>query len=71
MKVTVIGNKENIYINPTNNNALVDYKQAANFTSVNMLGVNHLVISRDNNGEMRIIQACGYNAKRGIFNDLY
>lgn len=71
MKITLTGNKSGIYIDPRNNNAFVDYKAAENFSEVNLCGVNHLAIHREENGAMRIFQASGYNSDRGMFTDMY
>lgn len=71
MSITVIGNKQGLYIDPRNNNAYVDYKQATNHKEVKMFGVNNLVIHRYNDGSMKIIQAGGYNRIRGLFVDMY
>lgn len=71
MRITLIGNKEGIYIDPRNCNAYVNYNKAINVNDVNFFGVNNLVISIGNNGEMKIIQAGGYNRIRGLFVDLY
>ena len=71
MSITLIGNKEGVYIDARNNNAIVDYEKAVNINEVKMFGVNHLVIDRNEKGEMKIIQAGGYNRTRGMFVDLY
>lgn len=71
MNITLIGNKKDVYIDPRNNNALIDYKKAINVNDVKMFGVNNLVIRRYDNGEFKIIQAGGYNRLRGLFVDLY
>lgn len=71
MTITLIGNKNNVYINPQNNSAILDYRQAINFQAVNLYGVNHLVIRRETDGSTKIIQAGGYNRIRGLFTDLY
>ena len=71
MTVTLIGNKNGVYIDPKNNNAVLDYSQAKNFQEVKLYGVNHLVIRRDDNGAIKIVQAGGYNRIRGLFTDLY
>lgn len=69
--ITLIGNKEGVYIDPRNCEAYVDYTKAGNYKSVNMYGVNNLVINREEDGTMKIIQAGGYNRIRGLFVDLY
>ena len=71
MKVTLLGNKYGIYIDTKTNNAHVNYIEATNFDDVNMDGVNHLVIRRYWNGEMRIKQANGYSVDRGLFTQDY
>lgn len=71
MIITLLGNKDGIYIDPRNNNAILDYTKAENIKEVKMYGVNHLVIRRSDNGEMRVVQAGGYNRLRGLFTDLY
>ena len=69
--ITLIGNKEGVYIDPGNWNAYVDYTKAINYKDVKMYGVNNLVINREADGTMKIIQAGGYNRMRGLFCDLY
>lgn len=71
MKVTLIGNKNGVYIDPTNNNALVNYTKAVNAASVDFDGVNHLVVRKEDNGDLIIVQTGGYSSKRGLFTDLY
>lgn len=71
MKITVIGNTNGIYIDSTNNNAYVDYTTTENYKSVNMTGVEHIVIRRNDDGKMKIIQANGYTPYLGLFNKLY
>lgn len=74
MKITLIGNDNGIYINPTNNNAYIDYDLSENFEEVKndgLDGVNHLVIRRENDGKMKIVQVNGWTATDGIFNRLY
>ena len=71
MKITLVGNKDGVYINPVDNNAAVDYKKSNNYSEIKMYGVNHLVIRRSDGGEMKVIQAGGYNRLRGLFCDLY
>ena len=71
MTITLIGNKEGIYIDPTNCNAYMDYKKAVNIQEVNFSGVNNLVINREKDGSFKIIQAGGYDRERGLFVDLY
>lgn len=71
MSITLIGNKEGVYIDPRNNNCICDYTKAENFREVNMYGVNHLVIRRRANGSMKIVQANGYNRIEGLFQRMY
>lgn len=71
LHISIIGNKEGIYIDPKDCNAYVDYEKAINFKNVNMLGVNHLVIDRSRNGHMKIVMATGYWFSRGMFTDNY
>lgn len=71
MKITLIGNKRGVYINPVDNNAFVDYNKAVNIKDVNLFGVNNLVIRRNEDGGLKIVQAGGYNRIRGLFTDLY
>lgn len=71
MTISLIGNKEGIYIDPTTCNAYVDYEKAVNIDEVNLSGVNNLVINREANGSIKIIQAGGYDRERGLFCDLY
>ena len=71
MSITLIGNKEGVYIDPTTCNAYVDYMKAENVDDVKFFGVNNLVIHRNDDGTMRIVQAGGYSRIRGLFVDLY
>lgn len=69
--VTLVGNKEGVYIDCATNNAYVDQREAVNYNDINMRGVHHLVIDREEDGTMKIIQASGYTRERGMFCDLY
>ena len=71
MWVSLIGNKDGVYIDPKNCNAAVDYEKAVNFKDVKMFGVNRLVIKRLDNGDLKIVQAGGYNRFRCLFVYLY
>ena len=70
MHVTLIGDKKDIYINPVNCNAFVDYTKSVNYDAVNLDGVNNLAVVRRDN-QMKIIQAGGYTPDSGLFVDLY
>ena len=70
MKITLTGNKTGVYID-RNNRAYIDPTEANNYNTVNMQAVNHLIIDRTASGSMRIIQASGYSADRGLFSDMY
>ena len=73
--VSLVGNKDGVYIDSRNCNAYVDYEEAENFAEVNMQDVNHLVIVRlykvGRGYVMRIVQASGYSFDRGLFIDMY
>ena len=75
VSVTLVGNKDGVYIDSRNCNAYVDFEQAENFAEVNMQDVNHLVIVRlyrpYRGYVMRIVQASGYSLDRGSFIDMY
>ena len=75
VSVTLVGNKDGVYIDCRNCNARVDFEQAENFAEVNMQDVNSLVIVRlykaDRGYVMRIVQASGYSLDRGLFIDMY
>ena len=71
MTATIIGNRTGIYIDPCTNQAYITPESCTNYNTVNMEGVNHLVIKRDTAGNMDIIQASGYTPDKGIFCDLY
>lgn len=71
MKITLLGNKDGVYINPITNSAHVNYEEALNIKDVKLFGVNHLVIRRYDDGKMKIVQSGGYNRLRGFFTDLY
>lgn len=70
MQVTLIGDKTNFHISPVNCNASVDYRMAINYETVNMDGVNNLVITNSKD-QIKIIQAGGFTPDRGLFVDLY
>jgi hypothetical protein len=70
MNITITGNKVGIYIDQ-NNRAYIDHTTATNYSTVNMENVNNLIIHRNTAGELRIIQAAGYSANRGMFCDMY
>ena len=71
MTAQVIGNRTGIYIDPRTNHAHITPERCSNCSAVNLEGVNHLVIDRDNAGNMEIVQASGYTPERGLFCDLY
>lgn len=75
VSVTLVGNKDGVYIDSRNCNAHVDFEQAENFAEVNMQDVNHLIIVRlykpYKGYVMRIVQASGYSLDRGSFIDMY
>lgn len=75
VSVTLVGNKDGVYIDCRNCNARVDFEQAENFADVNMQDVNSLVIVRlykpYRGYVMRIVQASGYSLDRGLFVDMY
>jgi hypothetical protein len=71
MKITLLGNKSDVYIDSVNNNAIMDYKKAVNFNNVDMNGVNNLIIRQYDDGNFKIVQAGGYSYDRGMFVDLY
>ena len=70
MKITLLGNKDGVYID-SYNNAYVNYEEALNIQDVKLFGVSNLVIRRYDDGKMKIVQAGGYNKLRGFFTDLY
>ena len=65
--VTLLGNKEGVYIDPKNGNAHVDGTKAVNYTPELEENANHFVIARNRKGEMRIVQVGGYTAQEGLF----
>ena len=75
VSVTLVGNKNDVYIDSKNCNAYVDFEQAENFAEVNMQDVNHLVIVRlykpYRGYVMRIVQASGYSLDKGLFCNMY
>lgn len=75
MKITLVGNKTGVYIDPVDNNAYIDYTKSENYADVNFAGVNNIVVTRfvkAYRGEvLRIVQAGGYTADRGLFVDCY
>lgn len=71
MTITLVGNKSGVYIDPRTCNACVDFTKATNYDDVKFLGVNHLVIRRNDDGSLKIVQAGGYTVRRGMFVDLY
>lgn len=71
MKTCVFGNTKDFYIDPKDCSAYVDYTKAVNYKDVKLDGVNNLIIRRNDSGEMKIIQAGGYDKDRGMFVDMY
>lgn len=71
MTISLVGNKSGVYIDPRTCNACVDFTKAANYGDVKFLGVNHLVVRRNEDGSTQIVQAGGYTMRRGMFVDLY
>lgn len=71
MKVTLIGNSNGVYVDSRNCNAYVDYTVAENYKNVNMDAVNHLVVRREDDGKMHIVQANGWSPEEGVFNRMY
>lgn len=75
VSVTLVGNKDGVYIDCRNCNARVDFEQAENFAEVNMQDVNSLVIVRlykpYRGYVMRIVQASGYSLDKGLFCNMY
>ena len=71
MQVTLTGNKAGIYIDPVTCNACVNYMDATNINDVDISDANNLVIHRDEDGMIKIIQVGGYSPERGLFVDLY
>ena len=73
--VSLIGNKDGVYIDSRNCNAYVDYEEAENYSEVDMQDVNHLVIVRlykpYRGYVMRIVQASGYSLDKGLFCNMY
>ena len=75
VSVTLVGNKDGVYIDSRNCNAYVDYEEAENYSEVDMQDVNHLVIVRlykpYRGYVMRIVQASGYSLDKGLFCNMY
>lgn len=71
MHVTLTGNKTRVRIDPVTCNAYIDYTDAANIGDVDISDANNLVIHRDGDGRMKIIQVGGYSRERGLFVDMY
>ena len=75
VSVTLVGNKNEVYIDNRNCNAYVDYEEAENYSEVDMQDVNHLVIVRlykpYRGYVMRIVQASGYSLDKGLFCNMY
>lgn len=71
MKATIIGNINGIYVDSTNGYSYINPEYAENFSEVKMTGVNHVVVERNADNKMKIIQAGGYTSSRGMFVDLY
>lgn len=69
--ITVIGNKQGIYIDPIDNYAYINICKCINYNSINFEGINHVVVYREESGEMWICQAGGYTYDRGLFIDSY
>lgn len=71
MQVTLTGNQAGVYIDPVTCNACVNYMDATNINDVDISDANNLVIHRDKDGRIKIIQVGGYSPERGLFVDLY
>jgi hypothetical protein len=71
MYITLIGNKKDIYIDPTNCRCYIDYACADNYNKINFDGVDSLIVNRDENENLHIVQTGGWTSDRGLFVDLY
>lgn len=49
----------------------VNYHDTVNYSEVDFEGVESVVISCDDEGQLKIIQANGYTEDRGTFCDMY
>lgn len=67
---TVTGNKDGIYIKPSNNETHIDPRKATNYKSIDMTGVNHACINRAEDGTFYIFQISGYTPEKGLFCEL-
>lgn len=63
----VTGNKEGIYINPCNCEALLDIREAANFNNIDFTGCNDIAVNRNESGNFYIFQVSGYTYEEGLF----
>ncbi len=70
MNITIVGNKENLKVDPKNPE-VIDYKKALNYKQVNMIGVNSIVVRRFDDESIIITQTAGYSRLRGFFVDVY
>lgn len=70
-KAHITGNKEGIYIDSRNCETYIQSEKCENYKAVDFDGVNGLVVYRDNEGKMYIVQASGFSDNRGLFVDMY
>lgn len=66
-----VGSKECKKPNPTTCQASMDYHCAVNYSEVDFTGVKSVIVSCDDDCNLKIIQTNGYTPERGTFCDEY
>lgn len=69
--MSVIGNKDGLYISPCTCYAYIDITEAENYSQLNTEGMNGGVIYRYPDGKFYVCQVGGYTEERGAYCDLY
>lgn len=68
---SVTGNKNGIYINPKNCEALINPAEATNTLIIDFKGVNKVNINRAGSGDFYIFSVSGYTYEKGLFYEEY
>lgn len=68
---TITGNRDGIYINPCNNTAFIDIRNALNYKDIDFSGVNNICVHRYDNGDFYIFATGGYTPEKGLFTQQY
>lgn len=66
MKVSVLGNRKGIYIDPRDCMAYLDVSEAGNYDKVRHDFI-YATVRREDNGSFNLVQIQGYNPTEGVF----